>query len=191
MKWLLTTILAAFASGCCCGGPGQQAVDPFYGRVAVQPPPTGSVAPPPGNPYYQAAPPGNSAPLQQAPQGPSNPPYPSTGNPATLQPIPQGASNPISNPGTSGNWTNPRPGTSTSWTSDARGTPGDVVTIPVSEGSAAPGPAVGPAADEPPATVADQRPVTRTLQPRPKDSSRVNDGSYDVMDLPPAQAGGS
>ncbi len=190
MKWLLLTILAAFASGCCCGNPGQPAVDPFYGRVAVQPPPTGSIAPPPGNPYYQAPSLGNPA-MQQAPQGPGNPPYPSPGNPGTLQPIPQGTNNSTSNPGTAGNWTNPRPGTPTSWTSEAHPTPGDVVTIPVSESSAAPGPAVGPAADEPTATVADQRPITRTLQPRPKDSSRVNDGSYDIMDLPPAQAGGS
>jgi hypothetical protein len=147
-----------------------------YGRMTVPPPGTGSIAPqgaapyypgpPPGGPapcpqtpnnpayQYQGPPPGGPAPFQQAPQGPapqgpSNPPYqyqaPPPGTPPQLQPIPQQPGAALPNPG--GNWTNSRPGTSTSWTGQSPSGPGDVITIPVSEGAAPLGPAVGPAAD--------------------------------------------
>jgi hypothetical protein len=177
MKWLALAVLAVSAIGCCCNTPGQPPVDPFYGRMTVPAPPTGAIAPqgapapyypgaPPGGPaplqpppqapanppyqyQYQAPPPGGPSPLQPMPQAPGTPPYqyqaPPPGGPAPLQPVPQpGAAMP--NPG-SNNWLNSRPGTSTSWTGQSPAGPGDVITIPVSEGAVPLGPAVGPAAD--------------------------------------------
>ena len=150
MKWLALTVLAVSAIGCCSNTPGQPAVDPFYGHMTVPPPGTGSIAPQPNTPYYQP-PPGNPATLQPIPQGPNNPPYPQyqappPGNPAMLQPMPQQPGAAMPNPG-GNNWLNSRPGTSTSWTGQSPSGPGDVITIPVSEGAAPLGPAVGPAAD--------------------------------------------
>jgi hypothetical protein len=167
MKWLGMTVLAVVAAGCCCNTPGQAPVDPFYGHLTVPPPGTGAVTPQPANPYYQ--PPNGMPP-------PSGLPPPS--GMAPLQPIPQTPPG-TPPPGTGGNWIN-RPGTSTSWTGDARGTPGDVITIPVSEGPAATGPA--------PADATANQGAGQSVGPQ---RSTAADGPRDIADLPPSPAGGS